>query len=126
MTRFFVPGTSGEEAELVYARLAAGCGREVPLHGDRIHEIQWTRDSDYWVATVGVQLRGQRVRVGRRGGEYIEISEQLKDLATVRAIFPGDPYMVVTDARRLGPFISYWNNPFTVGQPTDIVKFEQP
>ena len=126
MTRFFVPGASGEEAELVYARLAAGCGREVPVPGDRIHEIQWTRDSDYWVATVGVQLRGRRVRVGRRAGEYIEISEHLKDLATVRAIFPGDPYMVVTDARRLGPFISYWNNPFTVGQPTDIVKFELP
>jgi hypothetical protein len=123
MTRFFVPGASSDEAELVYARLAAGCGREVPLHYDRIHEIHWTQDSDSWVASVGQTLRGRRVRVRRRGGEYIEIAEPLQDLATVRAIFPGTSYLVVTDARRLGPFVSYWHNPFVIGEPTVIVKF---
>jgi len=124
MTKFFVPGTSREEGELVYARLAAGCGREVPLSSDRIHEIHWTQDSDSWVAVVGETLRGQRVRVRRRGGDYIEISDPLHDPATVRAIFPGTPFMVVTDARRLGSFVSYWNNPFAAAQPTHIVKFD--
>jgi hypothetical protein len=46
--------------------------------------------------------------------------------ATVRAIFPGASYMVVTDSRQTGMFVSYWNNPFIAGQPTAIAKFAIP
>jgi len=123
MAAFFVPGVPIEQAELVYARLAVACGCEVPLHGDRIYQIHWMHDSDLWVATVGQTLRGRRMRIKRRGSDYIEVSDPLHDPATVRAIFPGPSYMVVTDARRLGPFVSYWNNPFMAGEPTIIVKF---
>jgi len=123
MPRFFVPGVSREEAELVYARLAISCGCEVPVHGDRIYQIQWTHESDVWVATVGQRLRGRRMRVRRRGGDYVEISDALHDPAMVRAIFPGPSYIVMTDARRLGPFVSYWNNPFMAGKPSIVVRF---
>lgn len=124
MTEFFLPGASRQEAEHVYARLAAGCGCQVPSPAERIYEIHWTNDDDDWVATVGQKLHGKRVRVRRRGGDFVEVSAPLHDPAMVRAIFPGAWCMVVTDARRMGPFVSYWNNPFMAGQPTVTVKFE--
>jgi hypothetical protein len=126
MTVFFVPSVPRGEVELVYARLAVSCGCQVPPPTERIREIRWTYDGDEWVATVGEKLHGQRVRVRRRGGFFVEVPTSLHDPATVRAIFPGASYMVVTDSRSMGPFVSYWNNPFMAGQPTVIVKFAQP
>ena len=123
VTAFFVPSAPRGEAELIYARLAASCGCPVPLSHERIREIHWTHDSDEWVATVGQKLYGRRVRVRRRGGDFVEVSSPLHDPATVRAIFPGAAYMVVTDSRPMGPFVSYWNNPFMAGQPSVILKF---
>jgi hypothetical protein len=126
MTVFFVPGVPKGEAELVYARLAVSCGCHVPSPPERIREVRWTHDGDEWVATVGEKLHGQRVRVRRRGGAFVDVLTSLHDPATVRAIFPGASYMVVTDSRPMGLFVSYWNNPFVAGQPTGIVKFAQP
>jgi hypothetical protein len=123
MIAFFVPGAPREAAELVYARLAVSCGRPVPLPKERIREIRWSHDEDEWVATVGQKLSGSRLRVRRRGGDFVEVSTPLHDLATVRAIFPGTSYMVVTDSHPMGTFVSYWNNPFMAGEPTVILKF---
>jgi hypothetical protein len=126
MPAFFVPGAPRAEAELVYARLAVSCGCAVPSPQQRICEIRWTHDGDEWVATVGEKLHGARVRVRRRGGDFVDVSTPLHDPATVRAIFSGTSYMVVTDSRAMGPFVSYWNNPFMAGQPTAILKFALP
>jgi len=123
MTAFFIPGVPRGEAELIYARLAVSCGCQIPSPAERIREIRWTHDSDEWVATVGERLHGRRVRVRRRGGDFVEVATLLSDQALVRAIFPGASYMVVTDSRRMGPFVSYFNNPFGAGHPTVIVKF---
>lgn len=123
MTAFFVPGVAMHEAELVYTRLAAMCGCQVPPPPERIRKIHWTNDGDDWVAEVGRQLHGRRVRVRRRGRDFVEVTTPLRDPATVRAIFPGDSFIVVTDARPTGPFLSYWNNPFIAGRPTAVHKF---
>jgi hypothetical protein len=72
------------------------------------------------------KLHGRRMRVRRRGRDFVEVSTSLHDPATVRAIFPGASYMVVTESRPMGMFVSYWNNPFMAGQPTAIAKFAIP
>ena len=50
--------------------------------------IHRTHYSDFWVATVGQTLRGRRVRVKRRGRDYVEVSDPLRDPAAVRAMSP--------------------------------------
>ena len=40
------------------------------------------------------------------------------DPATVRAIFAGDPSMVMTDAEPFGTVVSVWDNPFAAPKHT--------
>ena len=42
----------------------------------------------------------------------------MSDPAVVQAIFPGDPYVVVTDKRPIGTARSKWENPFMAGRPS--------
>jgi hypothetical protein len=121
---FLIPGTSDDELERRYAELAAMCSCEPPPPGERISSIRYGHDGSEWVATVGETLRGEKITRKRRKGEWVERRETLTDPATVLAIFPGSPYLVVTDK---GPFLgnanSWWENPFMAGVPKSVRHF---
>lgn len=126
MTEFFVPFADGEMTETVYSQLAVVCRCAVPFVCERIREIHWTHNGDYWVATVGEKLRGRSVRRRRRKGGNVEVTTRLTDPATVVAIFPGSTYYAVTNARPIGPVVSHWVNPFMAGHPTAVLRFDLP
>lgn len=62
-----------------------------------------------------------RVLVPRNG----RISRPVGDSASVLAIFPGNPYIVVTDAGRTGGLLSRWVNPFMAGKPRSVAYFSE-
>ena len=107
---FFVPGVPAEEAEQRYSLLAEQSGLPVPPLGERIQSITFHRDGVDWTATVGDRLEGSE----KAEGALLTRS----DPATVRAIFAGDPYMVMTDAEPFGTVESVWGNPFPAAKHT--------
>jgi len=121
--RFFVPQAAEGEAEQVYGQLAQLCRRPVPALPERVCSITYMHDGDYWTATVGEQLRGSRTRQRQRRGRKVPVTTPLADEATVLAIFAGDPYLVVTNARPLGGARSAWVNPFMAGRPESVQHF---
>jgi hypothetical protein len=114
---FFVPGKAADEQEQVFQHLANFAGRPVPAQ--RIFSIRFMHDSVEWTATVGEKLRGKRTIV-KRGREYVQSHG---DEATVMAIFPNDPYIVVTSRIPVGPDLSLWENPFMAGIPLSVLYF---
>jgi hypothetical protein len=126
MPQFFVPNTTPEEAERAYANLAEFCRRPAGPANHRVHHIEWTHDGDAWVATIGERLRGERIRTTRRKRGPVTTRKPLSDPAVVLAIFPEEPYIVVTDARPLGESTSHWANPLMAGRPSKIVLFDLP
>ena len=121
---FFVPHATPEETEDVYASFAEWCGRSVPLRGKRIYSITFVHDGEEWTATVGSQLRGARTRKRRRQGRTVEVTDRLSDAAVVFAIFAGNPYLVVTNARPITDVVSAWVNPFMAGRPISVTHFD--
>jgi hypothetical protein len=127
MVEFFVPDGDGKpvQDEAIYAALAE-LGRSAPQPADRrTRSITWTSRGEDWTATVGARLRGVKVtrRPPSRGGPR---TERLDDPATVLAIFPGDPYMVVTN-QGLGVQRSAWVNPImTSRNPSAVEYFDAP
>jgi hypothetical protein len=119
-----MPGASAEQAEHVYAALAELCGVPVPPPGERIQQITFRHDGEDWQATVGRTLRGSRTDRRMRRGRWVDVSTRLSDPATVRAIFAGTPYKVVTDGRPLGEVISAWVNPFLAGERVGVIYFD--
>jgi hypothetical protein len=119
---FFIPHATAENQEGVYTEFAKMCNREPRPLGERIYSIDFTHDGVECTATVGEQLRGTRTMT-TRGRER---TTQLSDPATILAIFPGDPYLVVTDAAPLGKVQSKWVNPFLAGRPKRVVRFRAP
>jgi len=93
---------------------------------ERIREIEWTHNGEFWVATVGETLHGRRVRTRRARGKPYEETTALSDPALVLAIFPGASYWVATNARPLTPVVSYWVNPLMAGHPTAVRRFDPP
>jgi hypothetical protein len=125
VSAFFVPAAeSPEQAEEVYAQLAAWCSRPVPAASSRVRRIVWLHDGEEWVAEVGQTLRGTRSRRLRRQGQMREVSTPLSDPATVLAIFPGSPYFVVTNGPGVANVRSTWENPFMAGQPSRVELFD--
>ncbi len=129
---FFVPFATVENQEEVYAGLADWAHKNyapamrwkrdsLPPPEQRIYSIKFSRDGEQWTATVGEQLRGERSRKPRRRGAVQRV-ETLSDRATVLAIFPGDPYIVVTNAN-IGNVPSFFANPFMAGRPHGVVLF---
>ncbi len=109
---FFVPDVKPEDQERAYADLARRCNSNVPEPGRRVFSITYNHDGEEWTATVGKALRG------------IKRARHLSDPATVRAIFPGDPFFVVTDEGDPRSRGSRWVNPFMAGKPTSIIYFK--
>jgi hypothetical protein len=111
---FFVPGVPAEEAEQQYSLLAERSGVPVPPPGERIQSITFRRDGVAWTAAVGQRLAGSELVRDTAGDALLTRS----DPATVRAVFAGDPYMVMTDAEPSGAVVSVWDNPFAAPKHT--------
>ncbi|MFP5325996.1 MAG: hypothetical protein ACLGHT_00770 [Acidimicrobiia bacterium] len=122
--RFFVPHAGSEEVESVYEGFARWCGVDVPPTDRRVASIAFTHDGAQWTATVGDHLRGSMTRRRRRKAGTVDVTTPLSDPAAVLAIFAGDPYLVVTNARPLTDLVSGWVNPFMAGRPTSARYFE--
>ena len=124
MTAFFFPrADDAEQAERLYDALAEFAGAEPAPAGGRVHAIEFTSDGARWVAEVGEELRGRRTTQQLRRGELIERTEQLSASTRVLAIYPGTPYVVVTDAQPITGAPSEWANPFTAA-PDAVTLFE--
>ncbi len=91
--------------------------------GQRVHSIAFTHDGARWIAEVGQELRGRRTTQQLRRGELIERIEHLSSSARVLAVYPGTPFVVVTDAQPITGTPSEWANPFTA-QPEEVTPFD--
>jgi hypothetical protein len=119
--KFFVPEKpEGKSDEEVFAALAQVCGCPVPALADRVYSISYRHDGENWTSTVGKRSEGVRTKTVGRGSARREVSTRLSDPAVVLAIFPGNPYMVITNGARG----SDWANPFLMG-PTAITSIEK-
>lgn len=122
---FFLPhfsdAVTADNQEEVYKAFAALCRQSPPSR--RIYSIDYRHDGSEWTATVGQQLKGVKITTTRSRGQKIERRLPVYDSATVLAIFPGDPYFVVTNCRFTEGVRSYWENPFMAGRPTSVTYF---
>ena|ERR1700722_718130 len=127
---FFLPPIAhydASEQDAAYVEIAEKCGRQVPAQ--RVYSITFRHDSDYWSATVGEKLTGSKTQqVGPtdktdKTDNSREQTTQLDDPATVVAIFPGTPYLVVTDSGIISGGRTSWENPFYAGIPTSVTYF---
>jgi hypothetical protein len=124
VTAFFLPrATDAEQAERLYDALAEFAGCEPAPAGQRVRSIAFTSDGARWVAEVGEELRGRRTTQQLRRGELIERTEELGSPTRVLAIYPGEPYVVVTDAQPITGAASEWANPFTA-RPESVTRFD--
>lgn len=119
---FFVPDTKLDSRDARYAHYAAWCGRTVPTLDRRIYSIAFVHDGQEWTATVGETLHGVQCNTMLRGIK-IDSSRPVGDPAVVLAIFPGTPFMVVTNHRIDGRIRSAWENPFLAGEPKSVTYF---
>jgi hypothetical protein len=123
MVAFFLPRASDDEqAERLYEALAEFAGCEPAPPGRRVRSIAFTQDGAEWVAEVGEELRGRRTMQQLRRGEVIERTEDLPSSTRVLAVYPGTPFVVVTDAQPITGTPSEWANPFQV-QPDEVTYF---
>ena len=126
MATFFLPRASDDEqAERLYTALAEFAGCEPAPPGQRVHAIAFTQDGARWVAEVGEQLSGQRTTQQLRRGELIERTETLTSTSRVLAVYPGTPFVVVTDAQPITGAPSEWANPF-LARPDQVTLFDSP
>lgn len=121
--QFFVPGATRESQEELYRTYAKWCNRPVPTAAERIYSITFVHDGDHWNVTVGKTLSGTERSTRTRRGSSNEPTRFLSDPARVLAIFPGSPYLVVTNYRIAASVRSAWENPFMVGRPTSVTHF---
>jgi hypothetical protein len=123
MVAFFLPRASDDEqAERLYEALAEFAGCEPAPPGRRVRSIAFTQDGAEWVAEVGEELSGRRTTQQLRRGELIERTEDLSSSTRVLAVYPGTPFVVVTDAQPITGTPSEWANPFQV-QPDEVTYF---
>jgi len=124
MATFFLPRASDDEqAERLYDALAEFAACEPAPAGQRVQSISFTHDGASWVAAVGEELTGRRTTQQLRRGELIERIEELSSPSRVLAIYPGTPFVVVTDAQPITGAPSEWANPFTA-QPERVTYFD--
>ena len=121
MTGFFVPGAADGDDEAEYARLAAAAGREPAPSGRRVRQISFKVKNETWTAIVGEIPRGTRPEHSRRKGQLTTTILKLSDAATVRAIFAGETFAIVTDAEPGSD--SRWPTPFTLPRASGVAYF---
>jgi hypothetical protein len=120
---FFVPAATPETQESVFAEFAKMCGVAVPPVEERVYSIVFTHDGEEWHATVGETMHGTKYTTHRVKGKKVERRQTVSDPALVLAIFPGVPFMVVTNQRIAGNIGSKWVNPFLAGRPESVTRF---
>ncbi len=124
MVAFFLPRASDDEqAERLYEALAEFAGCEPARPGRRVRAIAFLQDGARWVAEVGEELRGQRTTQQLRRGELLERTETLTSSTRVLAVYPGTPFVVVTDAQPITGTPSEWANPFSA-DPDQVTWFD--
>ena len=124
MAAFFLPRASdAEQAERLYDALAEFAGCEPAPVDRRVHSIAFAHDGARWVAEVGEELSGRRTTQQLRRGELIERTEHLSSSSRVLAVYPGTPFVVVTDAQPITGTPSEWANPFHA-QPDEVTYFD--
>jgi hypothetical protein len=124
MAAFFLPRASdSEQAERLYDALAEFAGCEPAPRGQRVQSIAFAQDGAQWVAEVGKELSGQRTTQQLRRGELVERTETLASTSRVLAVYPGTPFVVVTDAQPITGTPSEWANPF-LAQPDQVTYFD--
>jgi hypothetical protein len=124
MAAFFLPRASDDEqAERLYDALAEFAGCEPAPAGRRVHSIAFTQDGAQWVAEVGEELSGRRTTHQLRRGELVERTEHLSSSSRVLAVYPGAPFVIVTDAQPITGASSEWANPF-LAQPDRVTYFD--
>jgi hypothetical protein len=121
---FFLPrATDDEQAERLYDALAEFAGCRPAALDRRVHSIAFTSDGAQWVAEVGEELSGRRTTRLLRRGEVQERTELLSSSSRVLAIYPGTPFVVVTDAQPITGAPSEWANPF-LAEPDQVTYFD--
>ncbi|MGZ4549795.1 MAG: TMEM175 family protein [Blastococcus sp.] len=126
MVAFFLPRASDDDqAERLYDALAEFAGCEPAPADRRVHAIAFTHDGAQWVAEVGEALSGVRTTQQLRRGELLERTEHLSSSSRVLAVYPGTPFVVVTDAQPITGAASEWANPF-LAQPDRVTYFDAP
>jgi len=126
--KFFVPDIpDGVEQSVWFRDLAAIAQQAVPPENERVYSITYTHNGEEWTSTVGETSRGMLRRTKGRGATKREVVDRLSDAATVLAIFPGNPYYVVTDKNIVRQVRSDWANPFMMGRESisNIVLFSR-
>jgi hypothetical protein len=124
MAAFFVPRASDDDqAERLYDAFAEFAGCEPAPPGQRVRSIVFSHDGAQWTAAVGAELHGRRTTQQLRRGELIERTEELSSSSRVLAVYPGTPFVVVTDAQPITGTPSEWANPFTA-QPDQVTYFD--
>jgi hypothetical protein len=123
---FFVPAATLETQESVYTQFAKWCGIPAPPTDKRVYSIVFSHDGEIWHATVGESMHGTRYSTHKMKGKKVERSQPVNDPALVLAIFPGSPYIVVTNHLIAENVHSRWANPFLAGEPKTITRFANP
>jgi len=124
MVAFFLPRAGDDEqAERLYDALAEFAGAEPAPAGRRVRSITFSHDGARWVAEVGEELSGRRTTQQLRRGELVERTEQLSSSTRVLAIYPGTPFVVITDAQPITGAPSEWANPFPA-RPGEVTLFD--
>jgi hypothetical protein len=126
--KFFVPDIPAEvEQSVWYHNLASFAQQAVPAENERVYSITYTHNGEEWTSAVGETSRGMIRRTKGRGVTKREVVDRLSDAAKVLAIFPGNPYFVVTDKNIVRQVRSDWANPFMMGRESmrNIVLFSR-
>lgn len=125
MPAFFVPFKEPHEADAAFDSLAKSAGFEATLpRAKRIHLLRFAHNGEMWTAEVGKRLHGRRQGEILIAGKPVRRECETSDAAVVLAIFPGSPYVVITDGGRAECRLSRWSHQFTVGRPVQIVRFD--
>lgn len=114
--KFFLPMAPGEMSdEEGLSELARFAGCPVPPEGQRVYSITYKHNGEVWTSTVGETSRGTGWKTIGRGRNKREREIPLSDPCIVLAIFPGNPYTIVTDNGIRKRRASNWANPFIMG-----------
>ena len=120
---FCLPGSDLATQESVYAEMASRAGRPVLPTNERVYSITFRHDGEEWTATVGSLLSGHTIARPQDRAQHRRVSRPVNDDASVVAIFPGRPYLVVTNAYANSGVRTKWANPFMAGDVTAVTTF---
>lgn len=124
MPTFFVPFTTPYEGEAAFEELARMAGLAAPAQEEeRVFSIVFIHNGDVWSAKVGERLYGRRSYQSTFAGKPVDQVFEGSDAALVLAIFPGTPYVVVTDGGKAANAPTRWPKVVAAGRPVVVKRF---